>query len=226
MRGTLLRHVSRPRLFLPRGRRFQHDGPHKEYFQNPSQFPAASIPQYTPPPQPSFPTQPSTLRRLTRSTFWAVSFSLLGILAGTAAITYEYLQPLFEVGSEEELEELEGIKEIMSVHPLLDALGQDENWKEQAMYMEDHDWDQDRDFHFLSRKTLKGANGISMVCSASHFHNVRVLTSFIATGILFKRPEGHVLSSILPRHRGGRMARRNTRRHNLRPAARNHGTDS
>jgi hypothetical protein len=88
------------------------------------------------------------------------------VIAGTTAITYEYLQPLFDVGTEEELEELEGIKEIMSSHPLLDALGQDENWKEQAMHMEDRDWDQEKDFHFLSRKTLKGANGISMVCSA------------------------------------------------------------
>lgn len=88
------------------------------------------------------------------------------MIAGTTAITYEYLQPLFEVGTEEELEELEGIKEIMSSHPLLDALSQDENWKEQAMYMGDRDWDQEKDFHFLSRKTLKGANGISMVCSA------------------------------------------------------------
>jgi hypothetical protein len=226
MRSTFLRHVSRPRLFLLRGRRFQHGGPHKEYFQNPSQFPAASIPQYTPPPQPNFPTQPSILRRLTRSTFWGVSFGLLGILAGTAAITYEYLQPLFEVGSEEELDELEGIKEIMSIHPLLDVLAQDENWKEQAMYMEDRDWDQEKDFHFLSRKTLKGANGVSMVCSTSHFHNVRVLISSIATGILFKRPEGHVLPGILPRCRRGRMARRNPWRDNLRPAARGNGTDS
>jgi len=88
------------------------------------------------------------------------------MIAGTTAITYEYLQPLIEVGSEEELDELEGIKEIMSSHPLLDALSQDENWKEQAMYMGDRDWDQEKDFHFLSRKTLKGANGVSMVCSA------------------------------------------------------------
>jgi hypothetical protein len=176
MRRTLLRHVSRSRLVMPQGRRFQHGGPHKEYFQNPSQFPAASIPQYTPPPQPNFPTQPSILRRLTRSAFWGVSFGLLGLLAGTAAITYEYLQPLFDVGSEEELEELEGIKEVMSIHPLLDALGQDENWKEQAMYMEDRDWDQETDFHFLSRKTLKGANGVSMVRSTWHFRNAALLT--------------------------------------------------
>jgi Zn-dependent M28 family amino/carboxypeptidase len=164
MRGIILRQIPRPRIFLPRLRRYQHGEPHKEYFQKPSQFPAAPVPQYTPPPQPTFPTQSSFLRRLTRSTFWAVSYGVLGVTAGTAAITYEYLQPLFEVGTEEELEELEGIKEIMSSHPLLDSLGQDENWKEQAMYMEDRDWDQEKDFHFLSRKTLKGANGVSMVC--------------------------------------------------------------
>ena len=58
---------------------------------------------------------------------------------------------------------LEEIKDMMSAHPLLDALAQDPKWKEQAMYMQDRDWDQDRDFHFLSRKTLRGANGISMV---------------------------------------------------------------
>ena len=123
------------------------------------------------------------------------------MIAGTAAITYEYLQPLFEVGTEEELEELEGIKEIMSSHPLLDDLGQDGNWKEQAMYMEDRDWDQNKDFHFLSRKTLKGANGLSMVCSASQVNDILALTSLVTTGILLKRPEGHVLPDVLPGHR-------------------------
>jgi hypothetical protein len=225
MRGIHLRHVRRPRFFLPRFRRFQHGGPHKEYFQNPSQFPAVAIPPYTPPPQPTFPTQPSILRRLTRSTFWGVSFGLLGVLAGTAAITYEYLQPLFEVGSEEELEELEGVKEIMASHPLLDALGQDENWKEQAMYMEDRDWDQDKDFHFLSRKTLKGANGISMVCLDSPLHDGSS-PHFITVGILFKHPEWHVLSGFLPGHGRGGMARRYAWRDHLRPTARSDGTDS
>jgi hypothetical protein len=188
MRTHPLRQILRPRIFLPRFRRFQHGGPHKEYFQNPGQFPAATVPQYAPSPQPTFPAQPSTLRRFGRSTFWAVSFGLLGIIAGTAAITYEYLQPLFEVGTEEELEELEGIKEIMSSHPLLDALGQDEDWKEQAMYMEDRDWDQEKDFHFLSRKTLKGANGISMVCSASQPNEILVLTSSVTNRHSFQTP--------------------------------------
>ena len=64
----------------------------------------------------------------------------------------------------------------MSSHPLLDALGQDENWKEQPMHMGDRDWDQEKDFHFLSRKTLKGANGISMVCSVSHLNEILALT--------------------------------------------------
>lgn len=159
------RHQSlRPRICLPRFRRLQHGGPHKEYFQNPSQLPAAALPQYALPPQPTFPTQPSILSRLFRSTIWATLFGVLGVVAGTGAITWEYIQPQFELGSEEELEMLEEIKEMMSTHPLLDALAQDANWKEQAMYMEDRDWDRDRDFHFLSRKTLKGANGISMVC--------------------------------------------------------------
>jgi hypothetical protein len=189
MRVHPLRQILRPRIFLPRFRRFQHGGPHKEYFQNPGQFPAATVPQYAPPPQPTFPAQPSTLRRFGRSTFWAVSFGLLGIIAGTAAITYEYLQPLFEVGTEEELEELEGIKEIMSSHPLLEALGQDEDWKEQAMYMEDRDWDQEKDFHFLSRKTLKGANGISMVCSASQPNEILALTSSVTNRHSFQTSE-------------------------------------
>jgi hypothetical protein len=189
MRVHPLRQILRPRIFLPRFRRFQHGGPHKEYFQNPGQFPAATVPQYAPPPPPTFPAQPSTLRRFGRSTFWGVSFGLLGIIAGTAAITYEYLQPLFEVGTEEELEELEGIKEIMSSHPLLDALGQDEDWKEQAMYMEDRDWDQEKDFHFLSRKTLKGANGISMVCSVSHLNEILALTSSVTNRHSFQTSE-------------------------------------
>ena len=226
MRGILLRQTLRPKVFPSRFRRFQHGGPHKEYFQNPSQFPATSVPPYTTPPQPTFPTQTSVLRRLTRSTFWAVSFGVLGVVAGTAAITYEYLQPLFDVGTEEELEELEGIKEIMSSHPLLEALGQDENWKEQAMYMEDRDWDEEKDFHFLSRKTLKGANGISMVYSTSQLHERLVLTSFVPIGILFEHPEWHVLPYILSRHRRRGMAGCHARGDHLRSAPRNNGTDS
>lgn len=225
MRRVCLRHIPRSRLLLPQLARFQHGGPHKEYFQNPSQFPAEAVPPYRPPSQPTFPKEPSILRRVTRSTFWGISFGLLGVLAGAAAITYEYLQPLFEVGSEEELEELEGIKEIMSLHPLLNALGEDENWKEQAMYMEDRDWDQDKDFHFLSRKTLKGANGISMVGSALPLHD-RSSPHFVATGVLFQHPEWHVLSSFLPRHGRGGMARRHAWRDHLRPAARSYGADS
>lgn len=165
MFAILRRQALRQRKCLLPVRRLQHDGPHKEYFQNPAQLPGSAFPQYTPPSQPTFPAQPSILNRILRSTLWATVFGVLGVTAGAGAITWEYLQPQFELGSEEELEMLEEIKEMMSTHPLLDVFAQDPNWKEQEMYMQDRDWDQDRDFHFLSRKTLKGANGISMVCS-------------------------------------------------------------
>ena len=82
-------------------------------------------------------------------------------------MTWDYLQPPFELGSEEELEMLDEIDELLSTHPLVDALAQDDNWKEQQMYMADRGWAKNEDFHFLSRNTLNGSNGISMVCTTS-----------------------------------------------------------
>ena len=161
---TLLRRpVGRSKLFLSRLRRLQHGGPHKEYFQNPSQFPTVAAPQYFVPPQPEFPAEPSLLRRLVRAVLWAGVFGAAGAAAGTSAITWEYLQPPFEVGSEEDLEMFEDIADMVDAHPLLTFLSQTPGWSDQAMHFGDLELQKDRDLHLLSRKTLKGCNGISMV---------------------------------------------------------------
>jgi len=98
-----------------------------------------------------------------KATSRASFFGLLGVMAGTTAITWEYLQPPFELGSEEELEMLEDIQDLMSAHPLLNVLAENPEWMKQEMHVDERDWEKDRDYHFLSRKTLRGANGVSRV---------------------------------------------------------------
>jgi hypothetical protein len=88
----------------------------------------------------------------------------LGVIAGTGAITWEYLQSPFELGSQEELDMGDDINDLIFSHPLFILLNQHPQWTEQQMYMPEREWAKEENFHFLSRKTLKGSNGVSMVC--------------------------------------------------------------
>lgn len=123
--------------------RAQHNfqGPHKEYFQTPSQNP---LPDTTPYAHPEPPVPPATdspsiipgrslLSRAGRSLFWATFFGVSGLVAGTALITWEYLQPSFEPGSEEEADLYEEILETLDTSPLVEGLKEDE-WIEETFY--------------------------------------------------------------------------------------------
>jgi hypothetical protein len=106
----------------------QHNLPHKEYFQNPGQTPLPDAP-YNPPPLAAFPSPPSYFRRALRSITWATLFGTLGVAGGISLLTWDYLQPPFEPGSEEDQELLEEIESIMDTHPLVQGL-RDDGWTE------------------------------------------------------------------------------------------------
>jgi hypothetical protein len=125
MRALLRRQIWRPlhRPFL----RYQHDLPHKEYFQNPGQTPLPDATPYAAPP--AFPSSPSYFRRAFRSIAWATLFGTLGVASGISLLTWDYLQPPFEPGSEEDQEMAEEIEEMMDSHPLVQGL-REGGWEE------------------------------------------------------------------------------------------------
>ena len=127
MRALLRRQIWRPiqRPLL----RYQHELPHKEYFQNPGQTPLPDATPYTPPP--AFPSPPSYFRRGLRLITWATVFGTLGFGAGISLLTWDYLQPPFVPGSEEDQEMLEEIEAMIDNHPLIQGLRED-GWIEKT----------------------------------------------------------------------------------------------
>ncbi|KPI41379.1 uncharacterized protein AB675_9304 [Cyphellophora attinorum] len=64
-----------------------------------------------------------------RGLLWGGLFLFLGLTAGTAFITWEYLQPPYEPGSPEEQDLMEEIEELLSESPLIQQL-REEGWTE------------------------------------------------------------------------------------------------
>lgn len=60
---------------------------------------------------------------------WAVLFGTLGVAGGISLLTWDYLQPPFEPGSEEDQELLEEIESIMDTNSLVQGL-RDDGWIE------------------------------------------------------------------------------------------------
>lgn len=123
--------------------RLQHGnhGPHKEYFQDPSQFPShayqvkipppeqrARTTQYEPSPEqsgfvpPPTPKRLSLLRRFLRSALIVGLSITIGGIVGTAVITWDYIQPPFERGSEQEQDLIEEIDEMLDTCTLIHDL--------------------------------------------------------------------------------------------------------
>ncbi|OAG37918.1 hypothetical protein AYO21_07890 [Fonsecaea monophora] len=183
------------------GRRAQHDhhGPHKEYFQTPGQMPVPDSTPYTP-GQPYTPriqtmTTPesraggiSLLTSFSRSVLWAVLFASLGVTAGTALITWEYLQPPFEPGSPAEQELYDEILDAMELHPLVDSLRQ-ANWIEDNYYAAAHGGSlgggggfQNRGLHLVA-ETLQGTQGVSMKTFKHPTQEFTIMVCFLGFGV-------------------------------------------
>ena len=109
-RRRFLRAASRP-YFRSTFIRRQHDSPHKTYFQDPAQA-----------PQPTAPPAGTRSRGRTwlgwgLSGFTAITTgAALGFGASLTLITWDYLQDVFEIGSEEDQEMREQIEEIFDEH--------------------------------------------------------------------------------------------------------------
>lgn len=184
-----------------RAEQHNYNGPHKEYFQTPGQMPPPDItapytvpPAYTPPQQqptviPPFPPpQPppppaagsSLFRRATRSVLWATLFGVTGVAAGTALITWEYLQPPFERGSPEDEELTAEIEDTLESHPLVEAL-RDEGWVEENYYAgKSHG--PGRGQHLVAEK-LTGTRGITMKLFKHPTLDFSMMVFFLGFGI-------------------------------------------
>ncbi|KIW26933.1 uncharacterized protein PV07_06721 [Cladophialophora immunda] len=176
--------------------RAQHDhhGPHKEYFQTPGQMPVPDSTPYThgQPYIPSIQNVPPTsrtggislLRSFSRSVFWAVLFASLGVTAGTALITWEYLQPPFEPGSPAEQELYDEILDAMELHPLVDSLRQ-ANWIEENYYAAHSGAGnelENRGLHLVA-ETLQGTQGVSVKTFKHPTQEFTIMVCFLGFGI-------------------------------------------
>ncbi len=184
-------------------RRAQHDhhGPHKEYFQNPGQMPPPDmtglnsqpvqlpqhlqqrqqphfhIPQQAPPPPPP---GPSRLVRASRSVLWAILFGTLGLAAGTGLITWEYMQPAFPKGSEEDLDLLDEIEDMLDTSLLVETLRED-GWVEESYYTGRMNG-LARGKHFVAEQ-LQGTQGITMRTFKHPSPNCTLMVFFLGFGI-------------------------------------------
>ncbi|KIW96883.1 uncharacterized protein Z519_02274 [Cladophialophora bantiana CBS 173.52] len=173
--------------------RAQHDhhGPHKEYFQTPGQMPVPDSTPYTHGqtyiPKIQNVTPPSRvggggslLTSFSRSVFWAALFASLGVTAGTALITWEYLQPPFEPGSPAEQELYEEILDAMELHPLVDSLRQ-ANWIEENYYAT-HGGIENKGLHLVAEK-LEGTQGVTMKTFKHPTQEFTIMVCFLGFGL-------------------------------------------
>lgn len=185
LRPALWRQACRASRRSPWQRRGQHGqhGPHKEYFQTPGQMPAPDTTPYTGAYTPQIvktPTGPSLFWRFARSVFWADLFFTLGAIAGTALISWEYLQPPFEPGSEEDQELCEEIKETLEVHPLVEGL-REQNWTEENFYASRSNGAV-RGEHLVGEK-LTGTRGVTMKVFKHPSQPITMMVFFLGFGV-------------------------------------------
>ncbi|ETI23206.1 hypothetical protein G647_05003 [Cladophialophora carrionii CBS 160.54] len=137
-------------------------------------------PVHTVPPAPGAGGR-SLFVRFTRSVFWAILFSSLGVVAGTALITWEYLQPPFEPGSEMERDLLDEIMDAVELHPLVDSLRQ-ANWIEDNYYAGHADSIGTGGMHLVAEK-LQGTQGITMRTFKHPTQEFTMMVAFLGFGV-------------------------------------------
>ena len=108
-------------------------------------------------------------------------FSILGAVAGTTLITWEYLQPPFPPGSEEEQELYEDMLETLDTHPLVEQL-RGENWIEENFYNMGPRGGSDTGMNLI-REKLIGTQGLTIRLFRHPTHNYTVLVFFAGFGV-------------------------------------------
>lgn len=143
---------------------------------------------YTPPVQANPPTIGAggflLFVRFTRSISWAILFGMIGAVAGTGLITWEYLQPPFEKNTEMEQDLLDEITDAVEFHPLVDSLRQ-ANWIE-ADYYAAHPSRTDslgtKGMHLVAEK-LVGTQGITMRTFKHPTQEFTLMVAFMGFGV-------------------------------------------
>jgi hypothetical protein len=161
----------------------QNWGPHKEYFQTPGQAPVPDTTPYNPkePIQTHFTRKDrSRSARFGRSVLWTSLFAVLGAVGGTALITWEYLQPPFEPGSEEEKELQSEIDELLESHPLVEDL-REQGWIEDNFY--DERLRYSGEGQNMIHDTLTGTQGITIRAFRHPTHALTCLVFFPGFGV-------------------------------------------
>lgn len=183
----LLRQIRRPsNQTLHVRARLQHgsSGPHKEYFQTPAQaqrlvrdfgYRPEHVQQAL---QASQSEQPSLFRRFLRGTSLFTAFLLVGWFAGQALITWEYYQPHYEVGSEEDQEFLEEINETLLASPLVHSLIED-GW----LPSDELRYEVEEGGRHLLHDTLSGVKGVTMRYFRHPTEKAAVIACFMGFGI-------------------------------------------
>lgn len=174
-----------PRPHIPL--RLQHGshGPHKEYFQHPSQYPtslqpapntpSSYVPQSTIAQATAQADGPSPIRRGIRNACLILVFSLLGYATGAAVITWEYVQPPYERGSEEYTELQEEIDEILEEAPICEHL-RETKWVEGPIVRASAPGNiVPRGDQHLVNDTLSGAQGFT----TKHFRHPKLQISML-----------------------------------------------
>lgn len=170
--------LRRLRLHLLQPIRLQHVVPHKEYFQNPGQMPnpepVLQLGQSI--PTPFVPPRRPLLRQIWNSVGLAAWSVLFGFGAGTGLITWAYLQDPFEPGSEDDVNMLEEITELMNEYPIMEGLIDDPEWEELTVAPRMVSGELGKGLNFVTG-TLVGSRGIvqvGLLSSSSSMHPDRL----------------------------------------------------
>jgi len=105
--------------------------------------------------------QPSPIRRGIRNASLILVFSLLGYAAGAAVVTWEYMQPPYERGTEEYTEVQEGIDEILEAAPICEQLRRDKWFEEPVTRASAPGNGVPRGDQHLINDTLSGVHGFT-----------------------------------------------------------------
>lgn len=187
-----------PRIRLPQPLRCLHSQSslresHKEYFQNPSQFPTNFRPDRLPKdllsPDPTITAsstdgpQPSPIRRAVRASLIVSICLILGVLTGTAVVTWDYIQPPFATDSEEHKELQEDIDDLLDTAPIVQDL-RDNGWFEEAsMGSGPKPTISGAGGRHLVEDTLTGPQGLTMKHFRHPHHPISTLVFFAGFGV-------------------------------------------
>ena len=116
-----------------------------------------------------------------RALLWADLFALLGAVAGTALITWEYIQTPYDLTEDEETEMLNEILQSMKEDPLVSGL-HEETWTETQVYPQRSHEEMKRGLDFIYERLI-GTHGITIKEFTHPTLKYSILVFFLADGL-------------------------------------------